>query len=362
MPRLVLWVDCGIFAGMRTALLLLLLLTGIALGLPAQTAALRVEAHTLSQDGEALMREGRYRDAVQKFTRAVALDPRNRPLQLQLARAHFFDQDYKACMGICQPLMRAKKPSLDAFQLYGNCQQEMGKDYEALATYAAGLKRFPGAGVLHMEMGILEFARQRDSVALLHWQDGIRVQPTFSANYYLAAKAEFQRGDYAWAFLYAETFINLDRTGERVRDMSKLVYQAFLQARAYDYSGEFHWRFCPQARTTPLHGLLEASFQSTQPDTAWHPDIASLGEARRFAAFYLQSRLPDNGAAPLLKWLQLIAAQGHFEAYNYWLLYDARPDDFMAWYDLNKAKYEAFEAWFLRTPFQKYLKAPIVRA
>jgi tetratricopeptide (TPR) repeat protein len=348
---------------MRIVLILLLLL-GMAGSLSAQTAALRAEARALSAEGEELMREGRYRDAAQRFSRAVALDAKNRPMQLQLARAHFFDQNYKACMGICKPLMQRKKPSLEAFQLFGNCQQELGRDYEALATYAQGLERFPGAGMLHMEMGILEYARQRDSTALRHWEDGIRVQPAFAANYYLAAQAQFRRGDFAWAFLYAETFINLSRSGERVRDMSKLIYQAFLSARAYDYKGEFHWRFTSATQPgldTPLHALLAASFQSTHPDTTWTPDIATLGEGRRFAAFYIQSRLPESGAAPLLRWLQLIAAQGHFEAYNYWLLYDARPDDFMAWYESNKPQYEAFEAWFLRTPFQKYLKSPVVR-
>lgn len=349
---------------MRIVLILMLLLAGMAGSLSAQTAALRAEARALSAEGETLMREGRYRDAVQRLTRAVALDEKNRPMQLQLARAHFFDQNYKACMTICKPYMQRKRPSLEAFQLFGNCQQELGRDYEALATYSQGLARFPGEGVLYMEMGILELARRRDSVALQHWEAGIRVQPTFAANYYLAAQAQFRRGDFAWAFLYAETYINLNRSGERVRDMSKLIYQAFLSARAYDYQGEFHWRFAAATQpsmVTPLHEQLAASFQSTHPDTAWTPDIATLGEARRFAAFYLQSRLPDTGAAPLLRWLQLIAGQGHFEAYNYWLLYDARPDDFMAWYELNKVKYEAFEAWFLRTPFQKYLKSPVVR-
>lgn len=352
--------ECGIFALMRIVFLLLFWLGGLA-ALPAQTAALRAEACQLAEEGESLMRDSRYRDAVQRFTRAVALDGKSRPLQLQLARAHFFDQNYKACMGICQPLMQHKKPSMEAFQLYGNCQQEMGKDYEALATYQNGLQHFPKSGLLYMEMGILEFARQRDSVALIHWEDGIRVEPTFSPNYYLAAKSQYQRGDFAWAFLYAETFINLDRTGERVRDMSKLLYQAFIQARHYDYQGEFHWRFSKAMLPSPLHVLLEASFQSSHPDTAWTPDIATLGEGRRFAAFYLQSRLPDNGAAPLFKWQQRIAAQGHFEAYNYWLLYDARPDDFMLWYETHKTEYEAFEAWFMRMPFQKYLKKPVLR-
>jgi tetratricopeptide (TPR) repeat protein len=349
---------------MRVLLPILLIWTALALRLPAQSAALRAEARQLSEEAETLLRDGRPRDAVQKFTRAAALDPKNTPLRLQLARAHYFDQNYKASMKISGPLMQLKKPSMEAFQLYGNCQQELGKDYDALLTYREGLSRFPRAGALYMEMGILEFARQRDSVALAYWEAGIRAQPAFSANYYLAAKAQFQRGDLAWAFLYAETFINLDRTGDRVREMSILLYQAFLNARDYDYQGEFHWRFVPEERPEwhfPLHTLLAESFQSTHPDTAWTPDIATLGEARRFAAFFVQSRLPDNPAAALLKWQQRIAAQGHFEAYNYWLFYDARPEDFMLWYDTNKAAYEAFEAWFLRMPFPKHLKRPVVR-
>jgi tetratricopeptide (TPR) repeat protein len=331
------------------------------LGACAQTASIRQEAHQLSLEGESYMVNGKYKEAEAAFTRALQLDEKSIRIETQLAKAKFFQKDYDGAMVLIQPLLEKKGVSLDAIQLYGNCLDELGKDYEALETYRRGLLHHPGSGVLYMEMGILEFSRHRDSTALMYWEKGILAQPTFAPNYYFASKACLGIQDYAWAAFYAEAFINLERIGDRVREMSKVVYQAISDARSYDYAGVFHWKFEGKSNPSPLHQLLDAAFTSALPDTAWKPDIPTLSASRRFAAFYLPSKLPGNSASELFAWQQTIAAQGHFEAYNYWLLYDASPDEFFAWYEQNKARYDQFESWFLRNPFQKTLRKPIAR-
>ena len=106
---------------------------------------------------------------------------------------------------------------------------------------------------------------------------------------------------------------------------------------------------------------MNDAFTSALPDTAWVPDIPTLSASRRFAAFYIPNKLPNNPAEGLFTLLQAIAAQGHFDAYNYWLFYDACPEEFFTWYDAHKTQYEAFESWFLRNPLQKTLRKPIVR-
>ena len=52
----------------------------------------------------------------------------------------------------------------------------------------------------------------------------------------------------------------------------------------------------------------------------------------------------------LFDWHKTMIANGHFEAYNYWMLSSGNPAEFEAWYGTNKEKYNAFAAWFQRTP------------
>ena len=220
-----------------------------------------------------------------------------------------------------------------------------------------------------MEMGIVESGRKRDAEALKYWEQGIVAQPTFASNYYFAAQNLLNLGDLAWAAVYAEVFINIERTGERVREMSKLLMEAHERARLFDYSRAFQWHFYQVKDSAsgmllppPSYPhLLDSAFGSEFIDTARTLSIQRLTEVRRFACQWIPQQLQGDPAAHLLQWQQTLAREGHLEAYHYWMLYDARQDEFMHWYEKNKARYEAFEGWFLRNTLYRHIKSPIVR-
>lgn len=344
----------------------MLLMGGKALGQPSGAAN---EAWQLAQEAQQAIGEGKFQDAAEKYSHAHQLVPQNADYTLGLAHAKFFLKDYAAAMSLCQPLMEGKAAKAEAFQVVGNCLDAQGKPYEALETYRAGLKRFPQAGVLYMEMGIVESGRKRDAEALDYWERGIVAQPTFASNYYFAAQNLLAQGDLGWAANYAEVFINVERTGERVREMSKLLMAAHERARVFDYDRAFQWHFFQMRDSVsgkllpppPYHHLLDSAFGSEFMDTARTLGIRRLAEVRRFACHWIPQQLGTDPAMNLLHWQQLVAQQGHSEAYHYWMLYDARPDEFLAWYERNKAGYEAFEGWFLRNTLYRHVKSPVVR-
>jgi Tfp pilus assembly protein PilF len=335
----------------------------------SQPTGAEKEAWQLAQEARERIVTGDFRVAAEKYSRAFKLCPNNLDYQIGLAHARYFLKEYTAAMELSQPLMMGRKARAEAFQVYGNCQDAQGQSYEALETYRKGLKRFPNAGMLYMEMGIVEFGRKRDAQALQYWEQGIVAQPTYPSNYYFAAKRLFEQGDYAWAANYAELFINLERIGDRVREMSKLFMQAHERARHFDYEKAFRWHFFQVKDTAtglPLpapryHLLLDSSFTSEFTDTATKISIANLLDIRRFVCHWLPQQLPDNPARGLLDWQQLIVQAGHLEAYHYWLLYDARQEEFLAWFEENQPRYEAFEGWFLRNTFHRHVKRAVVR-
>ena len=338
----------------------------------AQSPGARNEAHRLSVNGLNALAESDYPLAIEAFSRARKLDTRNPQYDIQLGQAYFLNKNYSECKAIVKPLMGRKRAVAEAWQLFGNCLDEQGKSYEAMQMYRKGLRRFPNAGCLYLEMGILEFGRYNDNAALLHWENGIRMNPTFSTNYYFAAKAHLKRGDYFWAVSYAEMYLNLDRMSDQTREMSEILMEGFEKARYFDFQNAFKWKFFqisdPKAKAAgtflpaPDYARqMDEAFASQLPDSAYSLSIAFLVRLRRFAAFFIPESYPEHPALGMFEWHQIIADLGHFEAYTYWLLYDARPDAFMNWYNKHKDQYEAFESWFLRNNYHKHLKKSVVR-
>lgn len=335
----------------------------------AQPVGAETEARQLAIEARESIAAGEFRSAADKYARAYKLCPKNIDYQMGLAHARYFLQDYPAAMDLCRAAMAGKRAPVEAYQVYGNCQDAQGQSYEALETYRQGLAHFPKSGLLYMEMGILEFARHRDAEALQYWEQGIRVQPGFASNYYFAAQRLLELGDFAWAANYAELLINLQGKGDRVREMSSLLMVAHERARHFDFEKAFKWRFYQVIDTATglpgnspaYHRLLDEAFSSEFTDTTTAISIAKLAESRRFVCQWLPRQLPGHPMQGLLKWQQAIAKAGHMEAYHYWLLYDARPDEFLTWFEANEAKYAAFEGWFSDNSIQRHLKRAVVR-
>lgn len=353
-------------AVVRTFFALLALLSSLLpLSLAAQGGNSHGEAWEQAREGRERIASGDFDGAIEKFSHAHKLQPDIAEFQIGLANAWFFKQDYKQSMGYCRPLMSGRKARPDAFQVYGNCLDAMGKPYEALETYRKGLKLFPDAGVLYLEMGTVEAGRDRNLEALGYFEQGIRVQPTLSSNYYFAAQTLFGLGDYAWAAHYAELFINLERNGDRVREMSRLLMSAYEKARIFDFETAYHWQFLqptdPGMQATPHHAAMDEGHGAALMDTARVLTIHRLAETRRFVGHWLPTKLPDSPARALFEWHQTLVRQGIFEAYNYWLLYDAREKEFVDWLATHQRAYADFEAWFLLNTFHRHVKRPISR-
>lgn len=309
-----------------------------------------------------------YASAVQKYTYAAKLCPENADYQLELAQAWFFQKDFEKAMALCKPYTSGKKAKPEAFRVQGNCLEGLGKNFEALECYRKGLKRFPNSGMLYAEMGVLEFSRNRDLEALNYWERGIVAQPTFPSNYYYAAKKCLDLGDLGWAANYAEMYINLVRQGENVKEMSQLLMKAYQKARYFDYEKGFRWDFLqhPDSNYTipsdvHYHDLLDEAFETELPDTSAKIGIANLTTARQFSCLWNLRQDPKSPALPLLTWQLQLQQLGHWEAYNYWLLYDAIPDEFMVWFKDKQPRYEQFENWFLMNTFYRHVRQPMVR-
>jgi tetratricopeptide (TPR) repeat protein len=306
--------------------------------------------------------------AIQKYSQASKLCPEEVQFRIALGRAWLLHGDATKARGMVKPYLSEKQPVAEAFQLAGNCLESEGKNYEALEMYRSGLKHFPKSGLLHAEMGILEAGRGRLLAALSHWEEGIALEPNYPSNYYFAAKALHALGDQAWAINYAEAYIVLVRREGKVREMSQLIWDAYLAARYFDYEEAFKWNFLQAGdslvsteKDKRYHARLSEAFSSELPDTSMRLSIGLLSSTRLFASSLLRSQERKGAVSPIFEWHHLVQAAGHWEAYNHFLLYDAAPEEFMAWYKESEAAFTEFEDWFYLHAFYERGKVVLLR-
>ena len=96
----------------------------------------------------------------------------------------------------------------------------------------------------------------------------------------------------------------------------------------------------------PFEGQFEMAFLlgavSFGADTS-PLSIKKLADIRKNQlSLWKQKNLPETA---LIRSSKLILAAGHFDAYNYWLFQDARPDEFSQWTKEHQAEFQAWRDW-----------------
>jgi tetratricopeptide (TPR) repeat protein len=350
---------------MRQLLFLIFLLVPCLVQLQAQSGGPLYQAHYYSQQAEEYIASKDWPEALKKLDKALDLDPGNPSYVVRKGQVLTLSGNYAGAVGAVKPLLKSKKCTPQAYQVYGNALDLLGKPDDALEVYAQGLQRFPSTGFLRMEMGIVEYARHRDSVAGAHWQKGIEEDYDFPNNYYWLARLEAEHGDYLHALLHAEIFMSLDRqVSERSKEMSRLIYEAYRKSfrlSAYNQPyfdflgmGEAVLTLAPQNADE----AVQVAYNLALEDTVRHLGIEYLPVLRSAFREEWNTRFAAQFKHPLRLWMDLLHTDGHEQAYNWWLLYDADPAAFMHWYEPNEDSYFAFEVWFIRKPLSIYLTEP----
>jgi tetratricopeptide (TPR) repeat protein len=340
---------------MRTALSLLTFSILLSVGLSAQPVSSR-EKKTLAADlvahGNDQMEIGEYESAVDDYLRARKLDPQNQVTNVRLAQAWYMMGEFSKSANAVKGLLRSRQSTPQAFQVYGNAMDMLGKGDYAEKMYKEGLKKFPQAGILHMELGIMRFSMGQLDSALFYWENGIEAEPWFASNYYWAAKACDTLGDRLWASLYAELYLNIDRTSDRSSEMGALIFSSFRRSIAADSEGmpivkmtDMPYRMTKSGKPFEQHADEAYTLARSTPDHDF--TVENLIEWWDFYHhFWFNNRDTQKLPLSLYAWHQLIDKSGFLEAYHHWLLYDAAPNEFSAWVADNEGYWQQFEEWF----------------
>jgi len=295
------------------------------------------------ETARAFMRSGDYDNAIVVLKRALEEDKNSLELQKELVMSYYLKRDFESAVAGVEKLIDRNDADEVTFQIAGNVYKALEQVKECEKMYKKALKKFPKSGPLYSEYGELLWSAQNFS-AIEQWEKGIQVDPSYSGNYYNAARYYFFTKDKVWSLIYGEIFVNMESLSQRGTAMKQLLLDSYKEKLFVEpdlLKGE------EKNKSNFAKAFLEIMNK--------HASLANQGITietltmirSRFILDWMEAygrRFPFK----LFEYHKQLMQEGLFDAYNQWLF---GPVDNLAAYDAwTKSHSEAFMAF---TNFQK---------
>jgi hypothetical protein len=181
--------------------------------------------------------------------------------------------------------------------------------------------------------------QQKLDESIKYWEKGIEVAPSYSTNYYNAARYYDQKGtNTIWVLLYGETFINIESLTDKTSTMKKILADTYkslflspekLKAIAKQSSG------FTQAVAETLSKQSDAAVNGVTVESLTIIRTKFVGDWYEKYATQYPYRLFDHQR-------QLILDKS-FDAYNAWVFVSATsPDAYTTWVNAHKESNDKF--------------------
>ena len=324
-----------------------------------------------------LFDSGLYEAALQDYDKLSHDYPDNYIIQYERLTALYKLGRYDEVEKIAKKVMKFDNADAMIYHIYGNALDNQGKRKEAIKIYEQGIKRFPDAGMLYLEIGIINLHEQNYKDAFLQFQAGIDADPDFASNYYRAAQILFaangDTGNRVWAMVYGETSVLLSpNRKERVSEMGEDIRKMWQENIQFttDSVGTLKAKVSlvkergitvdtkSDVAALALPGVFEGLATLTVDENLdmMNPFTGSLKQliALRKGIVENYFKITDNlygNSMYLFPYLKSLIDAGHWEAYNFYLFGAQFPEDMMAWMEANPGKIDEFADWFQKHPF-----------
>jgi Tfp pilus assembly protein PilF len=269
----------------------------------------------LRQTALTFQRQGDYANALLVLNRSLQQDPKNIEVLTDIAHIQYLQRDFASAQETVKPLVDREDAEVRTFQVAGNIYKALESARDCEKVYRKGLKKFPSSGALHSELGELLWAKKEAEEAIATWESGMRVDPSYSGNYYHAAKFYFAMADKVWSLVYGEVFLNLESYSNRTTEIKLLMLESY---KKYFTDSEV-FKVYNARKKSPFETAFLATMDKQAPLAAGGITTSSLLSIRtRFLLDWFEqhaARFPHK----LFDQQQYLAREGMFEAYHQWL-------------------------------------------
>lgn len=310
-------------------------------------------------DAVKLIDEQKYDQAITMLRECEKIDAKEYTYPYEIALAFTYNKKYSDAVDQLLKIKNYENLSADYYQLLGNNYDYLEKPEKAIATYDQGLKKFPNAGRLFLEKGVM-LEKTQPIEALKIYEKGIKTDPMYPSNYYRAAKIYLKTNDRLSGLMYGEIFMNLERTTSRTREMSELLYEGYKSSMIFVSQDQKKTEFCPAVidaekydknKLLPLCMNFALSFVvAMMKHHEFNYD--NLVQIRQdFLPEYQKLKI-NNAPNVLLNYFKTMEDKKVFNAYNHYIFQAANKDAFAEWQTKNQDEYNHFEDWYTTTSNQ----------
>lgn len=299
------------------------------------------DVNSIYETARTFMRTGDFDNAIVVLNRAYDKDRTRIDIQRDLAMCHYLKRDYANALDVIKKTLDRDNVDVMSFQIAGNIYRAIEETKECEKVYKKGLKKFPNSGPLYNEYGELLTVAKGGS-PITQWENGIKADPGYAANYYNAAMYYSKTSNKVWALVYGEIYANMESLSDRsiaVKQMLLQTYKEYLFAGVSVPKGDSKIPF-----TTNY--LQAMGNQTSVANKGINVESLTMIRTRFLLDWFKNSAA--NYPFRLFDYQLQLLQNGMFEAYNQWLF---GPADNLAAYDnWSHTHTEQFKEW---TSFQR---------
>lgn len=282
------------------------------------------------------IRQNNYSSAALILQQAISEDSTVISYKKELTWCYYYQDSFQLALNTMLPIIAKGEADEQCYQIAGYVYKGMEKFKECEALYENGLDKFPNSGPLYNDMGELLWL-QKNVKAISYWENGIRLDPSFPANYYNAAVFYKIGNNVLWSILYGEIYVNMAPAGDKSSEIKRLLlegYKKMFSTLKSAVPADFNTPFAKKYLT---HLFKQEELAGKSLNT----DIVIMIRTR----FILDWFNDKNDVLPfkLFDLHQNLLREGLFVAYNQWLFGAVEnPARYQRWTESHTKEYNSF--------------------
>ncbi len=296
----------------------------------------KAQAYDIGHESILLIEKGKYDDAKHLLQQAMELDPEHWLYPYELSLCYYQQKDFETSKRMLDSLVLNGISNPRIFQLLGNSEANLGNLKRSVAIYENGLKYFPDAGRLYMELGLTKIAAEKYDEAEKLWETSLNKQPEFDLTYYHLSKYLFESKEYFWSAIYGEMYLQLSYDSHKFEEISKLLW------KNYTHLSKDPSSISKYINEKNIQSELYTFAKSLKMNIKEFKTIKELTAIRKKT---IEELIKQNSSNIQINQWKAILNSKHFEEYNFWLFGVNNVKELQKWFKINSKLYIKFEKW-----------------
>lgn len=319
----------------------------ICLGLAVPTFAQTTDAKTLVSQGTELHDQGKYEEALAKYTAAMKADPKYATAYYEYAYTLFTTGKGKEALDYLEKLIKLDPKSAGGYDMLGSIYDDMGDQDKAITYYQKGVEADPNYQRLHFNLSITYYRKKLYAESAQEALTAIKLDPKHASShrmYGMAAYALNKRGPALLAFC---NFLLLEpqtkRSPEIFNNVKKIVNYGVKRTDAKSITlsvspDDIGNMMMPMSVVTatdkkgPLSGVDSLQYQLTSLFKI-ASTIAGGDKADPFVAKYYAD------------YFKALAETENMPAFTRFISVSAYPTENLQWFKEHDKELTAFDVW-----------------